>query len=120
MLLDPADDRAMRRAITPRGPWRHLLAELMAMAGGQAELLRHCERPWSSVTFSGARHEVTLQFNGTEAVAAAEHWIEALPEHEFTLPRCLVADAAVVRVDHAMHPVPQLRVEVELLVLDES
>ena len=49
--------------------------------------------------------------------AAGEMLIAALPEHEFTLPGQLVADAAVARVDHEMLPEPKLTVELELLLL---
>jgi hypothetical protein len=54
-----------------RRPWAPLLSALISLAGGKAELLRHVERPWASVTFSGTRHMVTLAFTGAEAVVAA-------------------------------------------------
>ncbi|RZJ97376.1 MAG: hypothetical protein EOO76_19220 [Novosphingobium sp.] len=89
------------------------------MAGGKAELVRHVERPWASVTFSGTRHTVSLVFTGAEAVAAGERFITTLPEHEFTIPGQLVADAAVVSVTHAVLPEVRLGVEVDLLLLEE-
>lgn len=103
-----------------RGSWRALLTALIDMTGGKAELLRQAERPWASITFSGTRHTVALRFAGTDAVAAGEALIAALPEHEFTLPGQLVADAAVLAVEHEMLPEPRLTVEVELLLLDEG
>ncbi|MBW8755207.1 MAG: hypothetical protein JF595_13845 [Sphingomonadales bacterium] len=103
-----------------RRPWRALLSAVMGLAGGKAELLRHVERPWASVTFSGSRHRLTLAFTGAEALAAAEHFIAALPEHEFAIPRQLVADAAVVSVEHETLPQPKLTVEVELLLLEDG
>jgi hypothetical protein len=103
-----------------RRPWRALLAAVADLAGGKAELLRHIERPWASVTFSGTRHALTLAFTRAEAVAAGEVFIAALPEHEFAIPRQLVADAAVVAVEHELAPEPKLTVEVELLLLEDA
>lgn len=102
-----------------REPWLPLLAAVLGLAGGRGELLRHAERPWASVTFSGTRHTIALAFTGTEGLAAAEAFIETLPEHEFTLPGQLVADAAVSAVDQAMLPAPRTVVEIELLLLEE-
>ena len=48
-----------------------------------------------------------------------EAFIVALPEHEFTLPRHIVADASVVAVDHALSPEMRMTVEVELLLLED-
>lgn len=103
-----------------RRPWRALLSAVTELAGGKAELLRHVERPWASVTFSGTRHTVILAFSGAEAVAAGEVFIAALPEHEFTMPGQLVADAAVTAVEHIALPGPRLTVEVELLLLEDG
>ena len=123
MQFDPAGDRDMvkqARKGHSRGPWMQLLSALLTLAGGRAELIRHSERPWASVTFSGSRHTVLLAFTGTEAVAAGEALIAALPEHEFTITRQLVADAAVLAVEHALLPEPRLQVEVEVLLLEDG
>lgn len=92
---------------------------LLELAEGQGELLRHAERPWASVTFSRSRHTVVLRFTGEEAVAAGERYIAALAEHEFTLTRQIVADAAVVAVAQDTLPRPHMTVEAELLLLDD-
>lgn len=102
-----------------RRPWRALLSAIMDLSGGKGELLRHVERPWASVTFAGTRHTIALAFTGAEAIAAGEAFIAALPEHEFAIPRQLVADAAVTAVTHDTVPAPKLTVEVELLLLEE-
>ena len=122
MQIDLTSDAAMLAATCRRSrtPWMPLLSALLELAGGRGELIRHSERSWASVTFSGTRHTVVLSFTGAEAVAAGEHFIDALPDHEFTIPRQLVADAAVVRVDHTALPQPRLEVEVLLLLLDEA
>ena len=96
-----------------------LLSTLLELGHGMAELVSHAERSWASVTFTGTRHTVRLTFVGADAVAAGESFIDMLPEHEFAIPRQLVADAAVVVVVHTALPEPRLDVEVELLLLDE-
>ena len=101
-------------------PANRLLGALHALAGGQGIVLRHEERAWASITFSGARHTVTLRFDGDAAVAAGEQFIAALPDHEFAIPQRLVADAAIVAVRHALLPEPSLEVECEVLLLDED
>ena len=123
MQIDPAADQAMfstARRAAPRTPWMPLLNALLGLAGGKAELLRHAERAWASVTFTGTRHDVTLAFCGAEAVAAGELFIAALPDHEFAIPRQLVADAAVFGVEHILLPEPRLVVEAQLLLLEDA
>ena len=123
MQIDPKSAAAMQSAAHLHGrrtPWLPLLSALLKLAEGQAELVRHAERCWASVTFSGTRHTVVLSFAGIVPVCAGERFIDALPDHEFTIPRQLVADAAVVRVDHTALPQPRLEVEVQLLLLDEA
>jgi hypothetical protein len=120
--IDLTADAAMlstARRRTRRTPWMQLLSALLDLAEGEAELVRHAERAWASVTFSGTRHSVVLAFTGTDAVAIGEQVIDALPDHEFAIPGQLVADAAVVRAEHALLPQPRLEIEIEVLMLDE-
>ena len=104
------------RARNPRGRLREAL---FALAKGQATIVSHEEKSWASVTFAGARHRVELLFDGAEAVQAGELFIAFLPEHEFAIPRQLVADAAVTAVDHRLDP-PRMLVSCELLLLEEG
>ena len=123
MQIDPAEDRTMMQTLrqhSARKPWLQLLTAVLHLAGGKAELLRHSERPWASVTFSGTRHTIALSFSGTEAVAAGEVFIVELPDHEFAISRQIVADAAITAVEHKTRPEPNLTVEVELLLLDDG
>jgi hypothetical protein len=62
-----------------------------------AEIPESRERPWASVTFTGARHWVALSVGPARAAEIAA----MLPDHEFDLPGHLVADIAVTgtRVD---------------------
>ena len=119
MQSDTAPVRPALRKIR-RDPANHLLGALHTLADGQALILRHEERAWASITFSGARHTVVLRFAGEPAVGAGERFIVLLPDHEFSVPRKLVADAAIVAVRHALLPEPSLEVECEVLLLDED
>ncbi len=100
-------------------PGERLLRALLALAGQHAELMEHNEAPWASVTFAGTRHTIVLRYEGWEACDAAEALMAALPDHEFTIPRTLVADAAVVRLDQTLLPEPCMTVELALLLLDD-
>ena len=102
-----------------RSPGERLLEAIHALAGGKAQLLSHGETSWASITFAGTRHKVELEFAGADAVEAGECFIAFLPEHEFSIPGQLVADAAVIAVDHRIEP-PLMRVTAELLLLDEG
>ena len=103
-----------------RDPANRLLAALYALGGGHGALLRHEERAWASITFAGSRHTLAFRFLGDAAAAAGETFLAALPEHEFAIPRKLVADATVVAVRHTLLPAPCLEVECEVLMLDED
>lgn len=125
MLVDAAAERTMletlraRPGVAGRGPAVRLLSELVALGGPHVEFLRHTERPWSSVTFSGSRHSVAMVFTGIEAVSDGEQLIAALPDHEFTIPGHLVADATISAVEHENGPEPRMTVEAELLLLED-
>lgn len=120
------DDHANRQLIAQgrrraqRRPWLTLLSAVLGMADGKAELIRHGERAWASATFTGSRHTIVLAFAGEEAAAAGETFLAQLPDHEFAIPGQLVADAVIVRADHAMLPQVRLEVEVELLLLEDG
>ena len=50
------------------------------------------ERVWTSVTFTGARHTVTLDAMPSSALAA---WLDALPSTDLALPGHIVAELIV-------------------------
>ena len=107
----------------PAAPTRHqprnrLRETLRELAGGEATILSHHEKSWASVTFAGARHHLELEFEGAGAVDAGEMFVVFLPEHEFDIPRHLVADAVVTAVEHRLDP-PRMMVSCELLLLEE-
>lgn len=96
--------------------WHEVTAALLTLAEGKAELVSHSERPWASATFSGARHEVVLRFEGIEAAIIGEALIELLPEHEFAIGGQLVADCGLVWAERRVNPL-QLTFAVSLLLL---
>jgi hypothetical protein len=123
MRIDSEGDRAMlARVRGPREPrpWLPLLNAVLALAGNGAELVSHGERPWASATFAGTRHSVALAFQGNDGAAAADAFIAALPDHEFTMRGKLVADATIILVEQVYLPTPSVTVEAELLVLDDA
>lgn len=93
---------------------------LLILAEGKANLLTHDEKPWASITFTGARHQLMLDFDGIEACKAGERFIAALPDHEFAIPGQLVADAAIAEVESSYTPEPRMVVTAVLLLLEES
>lgn len=93
---------------------------LLALANGACEVMTHEETAWSSITFTGTRHEVVLDFDGREAVEAGEVFIAELPDHEFRIPGQLVADASVREVDHRFGADERMIVTCVLLLLEES
>lgn len=108
--------RPVRRRITSG---QRLRQALQGLVGGQALIASHNEHGWASITFAGTRHVLDLHFAGEPAVAAGELFIDALPDHEFNIPGQLVADATVVAVDHRLAPAPLMKVQVEILLLEE-
>ena len=117
------DDFARRQPATRkarRGPADHLREALVALSGGHAIVADHSERAWASITFEGARHTLTLMFEGEAAAAAGEDFIADLPEHEFRIPGQLVADATIGEVDHSFGADERIVVTAELLLLDEK
>ncbi len=111
--IDPAIGRAVRAG-------NALIAAMIELADGQGELLMHGEQCWASVSYTGKRHRVILQFKGLPAVLRGEQLIDALPEHEFAIPGWLVADAAVTAATHRHGYDPMLTVTAELLLIEDD
>lgn len=107
--------RPVRRSTTDR-----VRDAVLALAGGRGEVLHHTETAWASITFAGTRHRLKLGFEGAEAISGGEVLVAALPEHEFTIPRQLVADATITGVANSLLPTQRLVVECELLLLETA
>jgi hypothetical protein len=97
-----------------------LAKALGALALGRGTLVAQRQRPWASITFTGAQHELTFRFDGTAAIEAGERLIAEAAEHEFTIPHQLVADVAVVQVNHTLLPEPSLTVRLDVLTIEEG
>lgn len=93
---------------------------ILKLSGSHATCVKHEEKAWSSITFTGTRHEITLAFEGAEAVAYGEELMECLPEHEFAIPGQLVADATIREVDHRFGMHERLEITAVLLLLEEN
>lgn len=120
---DPAPNSApgsLARRYRPKRTLADRVREAVLMlAEGRADVQSHNESAWSSITFSGTRHELVLDFKDAEAVAAGEEFIANLPEHEFRIPGQLVADANVRSVDHRFGESEQMVVTAVLLLLED-
>jgi uncharacterized membrane protein len=93
-------------------PHARLIAALVARAG-EAEVVQACSRPWASVTYTGARHLVRLML----PAAIADRLGEGLDEHEFAIPRHIVADIAIA----SRHDTGGIAtVEIEALTIEEG
>lgn len=68
---------------------------------------------WASVTFTGARHRVTI---AASASPLLDTWLAGLPEAEFRLRGHLVADLAIVGEARSGDPV---EVALELLTVED-
>lgn len=102
-----------------RNPAQRLVTALLDLAEGTGEIISHGEKGWASITFSGARHAVTMRFIGDRAIACAERFIAFLPEHEFAIPGHLVAHADVTEVTHIASPA-QMTLCCEILLLEDN
>ncbi|MEL7783765.1 hypothetical protein AAG607_12135 [Citromicrobium bathyomarinum] len=99
---------------------RHRIVEaVMALADGHGTVAEHRARNWASITFSGTRHKLVLDFEGPAAVEAGEELIARLEDHEFEIPGQLVADAAIKAVDRSPSTA-FLIVHAEILLLEEK
>lgn len=73
-------------------------------------------RPWASVTFSGARHELLLRLSGPSAERAADQLTARLDSAEFKLRGHILADIASVSAEKAGE---DLRLRLEALTVEE-
>ena len=57
--------------------------------------------------------------NPPTSIEGGDRLIAALPDHEFTIPRQIVASATISAVEHENGPEPRMTVEAELLLLED-
>lgn len=84
-VLSPAAAALLRGLIARSGASRNavLLTEVRSV-------------DWRSLTFDGERHEIALRFTGPGADREAGRMLDGIEDHEFGLPRAIVADINVV------------------------
>ena len=92
---------------------------MLHLADAAASIADHTSSVWSSLSFTGNTHLVTVVFDGDENILLGEDFIQALPEHEFSIPGQLVADAHVTDVITQPNP-PSLTVVCKVLLLAED
>lgn len=115
-----SEGRLPRSRPARRSAGDRLRQALLELAEHRAQIVTHTEKAWASITFAGTRHSLALLFAGDEAVQAGERFIAVLSEHEFEIPRQLVADAGITEVDHRVAPTPRMVVQCDLLLLEEA
>lgn len=101
-----------------RGPDALTLLARALLAGAEAAgcpltLTASDSRRWSSATFAGMQHRLTL--SGTTS-PALDMWLAALPEAQFALRGHLVADLVVERIRREGDA---MTVELEVLTVEE-
>lgn len=89
------------------------LAEHAEAAGCPVRVSAAHSTRWASVTFTGARHRLTLAGAASPAI---EDWLLGLPEAEFALRGHLVAD---VRVEAVRREEGTVTAELEVLTVEE-
>lgn len=93
---------------------------LIDLAAGNAVIAHHTEKSWASITFSGTRHDLVLEFDGPKAVISGELFCACLPDHEFAIPGQLVAEATITQVEHSVYPAPRMVVHATVLMLVDA
>lgn len=96
-----------------------LVSAVLALGSNLGALLEHGEEPWSSPTYAGARHTMTLEFKGEDAVKAGERFVALLPDHQFLLSGFAVDDATIRRAHFGLLPEPRLEIEAVLMLREE-
>jgi len=79
-------------------------------------------RGWASVTFAGARHEVTFRLDGEGGHAAADAFTANLDTAEFDLRDHILADIVLVSREDLAGPddAPRVRLKIEALTVEDG
>ena len=100
--------------MTAQTPSRSLVRALQALMPQASIAILH-ERPWHSLTFSGAQICLSVALPIT-AVEQRSALAQSLEDHEFSLPSQLVADIAITK---AAILGGQYRLIIDALVLED-
>jgi hypothetical protein len=99
-----------------------LLRALGGRFAGFAGLFRVDEltsRNWASVTFSGARHQVSFSLEGEGAGAAADAFVAELPDAEYALRGHILADVALAG-DERSAAGDRVKLRIEALTVEDN
>ena len=79
-------------------------------------------RQWASVTFTGARHDLTFRLEGPNAWASADSFLDNLESAEFALRGHILADIALVSEERFAEPAgePRARLRIEALTVEDA
>jgi hypothetical protein len=100
-------------------PGRELTRALCAAFSGRPATVEELSsRGWASITFTGARHELTLRLEGGGADAAADGFLAGLTEREFALRGHILADIALL-ADERRDGGELVRLRLEALTVED-
>ena len=119
-VLDLLGSHAVEATRQSFGTAAKLREQLLALGHDRGIVVRHSERSWASITYSGTRHSIDLEFAGHASALAGEAMLAKLPGHDFIVPGQIVADVAIAAVERLMQPVRRLVCTIELLLLEEN
>lgn len=79
-------------------------------------------RSWASITFTGARHDISVRLDGDGADAAAAAFLTNLEAAEFRLRGHILADIALVSKERSTGPEgsPRVRIRLEALTVEDG
>ena len=95
-------------------PARRLADALVALGGDRTRLVCTRSTPWASATFAGVLARVVLSLPS----AAADRLAGVVADHEFAIPRHLVADIVIAAREEEAGGWATL--SIEALVLEEA
>ncbi|MBQ0770524.1 MAG: hypothetical protein KBT59_01670 [Sphingomonadales bacterium] len=88
---------SIRKTNRQRNPSRSIASQIAALAGGRVRVILKRQRSWASITFSGTRYCFSIEWFDTTATDEIRHLSKVLPDHEFAIPGCFVADIVVTK-----------------------
>lgn len=83
----------------------------------RGRLVSHSETEWKSATFSGARHNFTIRFDGPGSHTFAEALIETIGNDDITIKGHLVADLTIPAQRFVSEPECYAEIDVAALTL---
>jgi hypothetical protein len=92
MTVNPARPKGCRR-----DPGSLLAGQLKTLVGDRAAVSLQRERTWASITFTGTRHCLAVDWADTADLTEIRKFAATLPDHEFIIPGYFIADILVTK-----------------------